>query len=113
MSLCPALDFFYHMNSASYCMRHALAFGSTRLAQRTLLNAQKMICGNMIVLALFRVVQHRAKFQGVDFMAFPRSSACCRVAVARYWREVDVLRKLEKKDVSKSAGKSKTPRQSS
>ncbi|CAM9133550.1 unnamed protein product [Laminaria digitata] len=27
---------------------------------------------------------------------------------ARYWQEVDVLRKLEKKEVSKSAGKSKT-----
>lgn len=74
---------------------------------------EPLICRNMIALYLFHVVQHRAKFQGVDFMAFPRSSACCRVAVARYWREVDALRQLEKKDVSKSAGKSKIPRQSS
>ena len=44
-------------------------------------------------------------------MAPPPSSACYRVAVARYWQEVNLLRKLQKKNVPKSAVKNKTLKQ--
>lgn len=72
---------------------------------------KRFVCGIVAAIALLNAVQHQHQFQGVNLMPSPRSSVCCRVTVARYWQEVDLLRKLEKNEVSKSAGRGEIPRQ--